>query len=62
MERHFENMKHAFHSGLMENAKQKARERMCIIGKKYAKVNGERLSKYFRHTKGGVMRPLVINE
>lgn len=38
-----ENMRHAFDSGRMDNAKEKARERMKIIGKKFSKVNGNRL-------------------
>jgi len=35
-----ENMRKAFELGLMENAREKARERMHHIGKKYAKING----------------------
>jgi len=40
-----ENMRHAFDSGRMDNAKEKARERMKLIGKKFSKSNGDRLRK-----------------
>lgn len=38
-----ENSRHAWDSGLMECARDKARVRMSTIGKQYSKINGQRL-------------------
>lgn len=40
-----ENMKHAFSSGLSENARQSAKQRMSVIGKRYAKDNVKHILK-----------------
>jgi len=39
-----ENMRHAINNGRLDNSFKKSKERMHIIGKRYAKLNGLKLS------------------
>ena len=51
-----ENVRHAFDSGLMNSSREKAKERMKDIGKKYATQNGERLRMFAKQTSQPILQ------
>lgn len=55
-----ENMRHAFDTGLMVNNIKRGRRRMREIGKKYAKINGDRLKQFAKETSKPIIQ-LDIN-
>lgn len=51
-----ENMRHAFDNGLMENNIERGKRLMSVVGKRYSKVNGDRLRQFSKETSKPVIQ------